>query len=73
MSISFKSLLYFTRFVNWVHEDDPLSIEARKSTSRLEASKLTQNKEEPMNNEKVKNVKQGGEKLRNRGYKNHKV
>ena len=30
----------------------------------LEPSRQTHNKEEPMNNKKAKNVKQGGEKLR---------
>ena len=32
--------------------------------SRLEASKQVQNKEEPMNNEKAKNVKRRGKKWR---------
>jgi hypothetical protein len=34
------------------------------SGSRLEVCKQTHNKEEPMNNEKAKNAKQGDEKLR---------
>ena len=36
----------------------------RKLASRLEAFMYTQNKEEPINKEKAKNVKQEGEKVR---------